>query len=185
MTEDKRIRIACKGAATADWKILVPFQGGLKDLKKDNFDKLRNQILTTGFSAPFIIWKDGGKLHVMDGHQRLRVIKKLVEVEGYQCPPLPVDWVEAISIQEAYRKCLSMASQYGTINQQGLYEFSKSGGLSMDQLTEVEFPDIDMDAFQQEYFEPGNEEEEESATTQGSPEGPKTTCPNCGHEFEA
>lgn len=190
MPEAGTIRIACIGAATAPWDKLIPFQGGLKDLGDEQAKELRKQILTTGFSAPLIVWRNDAKLHVMDGHQRLEVIRRMVQDEGFKCPPLPVDWVEAISIQEAYRKCLSFSANYGSHNQQGIYEMMKGGGLQFDDVAALPF-DIDMGEFKTEYFgditnsNPGEDDPPPNLDNKEDPPvGPTVTCPKCGNQFE-
>ncbi len=114
----------------------------------------------------------------------------MVQDEGFKCPPLPVDWVEAVSIQEAYRKCLSFSGSYGTHNQQGLYDMMKGGGLQFGDVSGLPF-DIDMGEFKEEYF--GDIEESGPGENEGPPSldqtskppaGPTVTCPNCGTEFE-
>lgn len=190
MSESKKqIRIACEGASSLPWEEVVPFQGKLKILHREQFDKLRGQILNTGFSAPLIIWRNDGKYFLMDGHQRLIVIKHLVQKEGYDCPPLPVAWVEAANMQEAYRKCLSIASQYGRVDQEGLKDFMDAGGLGAEVVDEFNFQEVESEEFQEEYFgDDGSEEEEqppnkdENKTPEKMPAAHK--CPSCGHEFD-
>ena len=54
---------------------LHEFQGNLKELWKDNAEKLWRQMVETGFSDPFKVWKDpDGRLNLLDGHQRRRVL---------------------------------------------------------------------------------------------------------------
>lgn len=183
---EKRIRIACEGAASLPWVDVVPFQGKLKILHREQFDKLRGQILNTGFSAPLIIWRNDGKNFLMDGHQRLIVIKHLVQKEGYDCPPLPVAWVQAANMQEAYRKCLSIASQYGRVDKEGLKEFMVAGDLGPEAVDEFNFQEVDSEEFQEEYF--GDPEAEPPDPTDtppdtGPPE-PAHKCPSCGHQFD-
>lgn len=186
------IRITCQGAATAPWDSLTPFQGSLKHLQPEQFQKLRAQILATGFSAPLIAWKHEGKLHLMDGHQRLRVIRHLVEQEGYECPRLPVDWVQAVSIQEAYRKCLSLASQYGRVTEEGLHDFMTMAELGAGDMDGFNFQEVNSEEFRSEYFEDVPQGDPAAGGDQGrldqkdkKPETLKITCPKCGHEYEA
>lgn len=59
--EDKNIRIACEGTHFLDIDEIDIFQGQLKSLSDENYEKLKTAILELGFSAPFFIWKNEGK----------------------------------------------------------------------------------------------------------------------------
>lgn len=147
------IRIACKGAATLDQSKLVEFQGNLKDLTKDNYQRLKKQIVELGFSEPFSVWKQGKSHNVLNGHQRLRTIREMIK-EGWACPPVPVNMVEAKSLKEAKRKVLALASQYGNLNRQGLYEFIIENDFSPTDLMEnFSFPEVDFPTFNVEFFD--------------------------------
>jgi len=103
MAEKKEIVVKCRGAESVSYEKLAPLQGPLKELSSENYVKLRKEILELGFSEPFSVWKTEKKLFLLNGHQRHRVIKKMVEDEGYKCPPLPISVVEASSLKEAVR----------------------------------------------------------------------------------
>jgi len=81
---------------------LHPFQGSLKDLSKENYNKLRKQILG-GFKAPLFVWLDPStnKYMLEDGHQRYRVLTELKNVEKYEIPKLPCVVIHADSEHEA------------------------------------------------------------------------------------
>lgn len=181
------IRITCKGAANLQWRQLTPLQGGLKNLSEANYTRLRKEILELGFSEPISVWVDTGanKVYVLNGHQRLRAIKQMVEDEGMNCPAIPVSYVEAADIQEARRKVLSLASDYGEVDEQGLAEFMALAEVSLPELKEsFNFSNLDMPAFEAEHFG------EEPPGGKGSKK-PKikltkmVTCPNCQNEFKA
>lgn len=147
-----KIKIACKGASTIPIEKLVEFQGNLKDLSDTNFEKLKKQILNLGFSEPLAVWKKGNKNFVLNGHQRLRVLKKM-QAEGYFIPPLPVILVDAKSEKEAKKKVLSLTSQFGEITGQGLYEFMNDADLNFDEIEDFRFPEINLESFNKEFFE--------------------------------
>jgi ParB-like nuclease domain len=168
----KEVRIACQGAASVPLEKLLPFQGELKSLSKENYEKLRSKIEDLGFSEPISIWRLKDGFYIINGHQRLRVLQKMRE-EGWFVPPLPVSWVEADTLQEAKRKVLSLASQYGTIESQGLYEFMETNNLQED-LATLSFPDIDLEKFEEEFYE--TKEKEEAP--------PKEKCPTCGRTLK-
>ena len=54
---DKLIRIACKGSHTLSIVYLQPFQGDLKVLTEENYQRLRKEIIERGFSEPIAIWQ--------------------------------------------------------------------------------------------------------------------------------
>lgn len=74
------IKITCNGNRTLPLADLLDFQGNLKFLADAEFQKLRRLILKRGFSYPVFVW--GGN-NIMDGHQRLLVLRHLIEKEGY------------------------------------------------------------------------------------------------------
>lgn len=145
------VRVACQGADVVSYKQLKPFQGELKSLSGANYMRFRDNILLDGITAPSFVWKHDGALFTLDGHQRNRVYEQM-EKDGYVIPPIPIDYVEADSIQQAKRILLSMASQYGTIEKQGLYEFMTSAELGFDDLDRFVLPQINLDEFKDEYF---------------------------------
>jgi len=174
----KTLKITCKGYATIELDKIHPMQGQLKELSEQNFQKLKNQILKHGFSAPFFIWQnaDGVKM-ITDGHQRYRVLTVLRE-EGYTIPPLPYVEIEAKNEKEAAEKLLSFVSQYGKTTNDGLYEFMHEFELDKDVFNNLEIPELNLEAFTEGYVE---DEPKESQP----PAEKITQCPTCGEQFNA
>jgi DNA modification methylase len=95
---------------------LLPTQGELKDLTEKNYNKLKNNIKRRGFIDPVSVWEDDkGLKHLLNGHQRQRV---LMQEEWNE--PIPYFNIPAKNIQEAAAIVLELTSQYGTITQEGL-----------------------------------------------------------------
>lgn len=95
---------------------LLPTQGDLKDLTEANYEKLKRNIERRGFIDPVSVWEDDkGLKHLLNGHQRQRVLTK----EGWN-EPVPYFNIPAKSLQEAAAIVLELTSQYGTITQEGL-----------------------------------------------------------------
>lgn len=139
----------------AKYTELLPFQGNLKDLKDENFHKLRKEIINEGFAAPIYVWDDNGIYHILDGHQRVRVIKHLVEQEGYEDFTLPIVRILDDSLEKAKKRLLSYVSMYGTLTNDGLYEFMFDAKIEMQELEDrFSLPqnDFDIDKFKAEYF---------------------------------
>lgn len=148
----EKIRIKCQGALALEVDELTEFQGELKSLDVIDYEKLKNEILTNGFSFPVAVWRSEGQNFILDGHQRIRTIRQMIE-EGHLCPALPVVVVEADSRQQAKHKLLAAASQYGQVQDQGLYEFVADAQISADALVEsFRLPEIDMPKFIAEHF---------------------------------
>lgn len=154
----KTIRIACTGASTLKLNELTQLQGNLKSLSEENYRKLKKVILEQGFSSPESVWvAPDGTNYILDGHQRFVVLKTL-EMEGYQIPPIPVDFIEAKDKKEAFKKLLAIASQYGTFNKQGLYDYMQESSILLDDLKDnFIFPEVNLTIFEREYFTEYNE----------------------------
>jgi hypothetical protein len=68
-------------------------------------------------------------------------------------PQVPVNIIEAADLSEAKKKILSLASQFGTVTNQGLYEFMGQGGIDFEEMAALNaFPEIDLDTFKMEFF---------------------------------
>ena len=133
---------------------LLPTQGDLKDLSEENYNKLKKNIERRGFIDPVSVWEDDkGLKHLLNGHQRQRVLTK----EGWT-EPIPYFNVPAKSLQEAAAIVLELTSQYGTVTQEGLdahiakyelpeaeiYEATHFGALTVFETVEEE-PNVEED----------------------------------------
>ncbi len=158
--DDKIIRINCEGAAKLKLSELSIIQGDLKSLDDKNYEKLKRHIIKHGFSDAFRIWKGTekfkGKNCILDGTQRWRVVDRMVTKEGYKIEGdgrLPVDWIKAKDYKEAKQILLGLASQFGRVDKQGLYEFLMDTDLTMQELDDYNFPELKIEKFKMEYFE--------------------------------
>lgn len=157
---------------------LLPTQGELKDLTEKNYNKLKNNIKRRGFIDPVSVWEDDkGLKHLLNGHQRQRV---LMQEEWNE--PIPYFNIPAKDIQEAAAIVLELTSQYGTITQEGL-----DSHVAKYQLNEAEvYESTSFDAtrfYQNDTEERINDNKEvnpESLLSDGTVE-----CPRCKFEFEA
>jgi DNA modification methylase len=145
------VRVECKGSGLIDISDIKPFQGKLKELSTENYEKLKKQILIQGFSAPFFIWDKTSEC--LDGHQRHNALLKM-RTEGIEVPKLPCVHIFAKSRKEAKQKLLSFASQYGKMSKDGLYEFMHEAGIEFkDVKSDFTFPEIDFDKFEKEFYD--------------------------------
>jgi hypothetical protein len=141
----KTIRITCQGSAFAKLGDLVPLQGELKSLDAARYKKLKRALLDHGFSFPFFVWPDGGKLKLLDGHQRDRVLRGM-KAQGYHIPALPICTIEAKDEAEARKKILLLTSQYGAMTDDTLLQFLKESELDLDEVVDtVDLPQVDVD----------------------------------------
>jgi len=133
---------------------LFAFQGDLKKLSEENFNKLRGKILSSGFNfAPHVFKTDNGYF-ILDGHQRIHVLKQLIK-QGYQlCDSkgnlldgVPCNVVEADSIEDAKDKVLQAVSQYGKLTEEGFLDFTADLDLDFTQfdLPDFQLPKLDDD----------------------------------------
>lgn len=150
---------------------LVPFQGDLKELSEENYQKLKSDILEYGFSEPFTVWLNpAGSKCLMNGHQRLKTLFRMQQ-EGYQIPELPMVIVRAKDEQEAAMKVLSLTSQFGVMTQKGLYDFIKVKQLKIDQIAiNMRFPEINLTKFKIEFFGGDKEKEIDNVEPEGDPQ---------------
>lgn len=157
---------------------LLATQGDLKDLTEANYKKLKNTIERRGFSYPVYVWEDKeGLLHLLDGHQRQRVLA----TEGWN-EPIPYLKVPAKDLQEAMARLLEITSQYATITQEGIDTF-----IAKYELNEAEvYESTSFDATRfysndtEERINDNKEVDPESLLSEGTVE-----CPRCKFEFEA
>ena len=121
----KEIKLAIKERKDLDIKYITPFQGELKLMGMTEKNKLRKQILESGFGFPILVWEDvheKGKIWIIDGHQRWVVLTEL-RTEGYTIPKIPCIFIEAGSRKEAKKRVLQAISQYGKLQKHGFIDF--------------------------------------------------------------
>lgn len=138
---DKNIKIKCRGTASVPINKLVDFQGNLKKLKSDEYAKLKLSIMKYGFRFPVFVW---GK-NIIDGHQRVYTVKKMLS-EGYKISGnIPVVSIQAKDRAEAKKLLLIYNSRYGQVTQEGFIEFLKDSDIDFADISgELVYPEIDL-----------------------------------------
>jgi len=153
MEPSLKVKVECKGADMVPIELLTEFQGNLKSLSEENYGKLKADILELGFSEPVSVWVNKKKNFILNGHQRLRVLKRMKD-EGIEIPDIPINYVKAEDIKTAKKKVLALASQFGRVDSQGLYEFISENHISIEELEQfVHFPEVDLAHFKAEFFD--------------------------------
>lgn len=174
--EIKKLQIKCKGSTTAKLEEILDYQGNLKDLTKDNFEKLLTS-LKKGFTQPISVWiKPDGTKHCMDGHQRCRVLNSMKK-DGWIIPDLPICEIFADTEKEAAEIVLRNISAYGNITMDGLIEFQQTYELDIEEIkNNFRFPEIHL-----ENYEPDVENKENDDDV---PSVPKETVIKTGDLIE-
>lgn len=165
---DKYIPITCEGASTESIESFQNFQGNLKRLNQEQFQKIKASIIKHGMTFPIFVWRNEGKNQIIDGHQRLFTIKEMIK-DGYSIDGIPVAYIHAGSKQEAAEKLLAVSSHYAKITMEGLAEFVNAYDLHIENMPELELPDVQFDLEPEKLK---NEEEETAAIGE--------ICPSCG-----
>jgi len=142
----KAIKVTCEGADLLSLDRLTPFQGNLKELSTINYEKLKAEILELGFSEPISVWVSD-KNYIINGHQRVRVLQRMRDIEGYKIPDLPVSYITADTYKQAKKKVLALTSQYGQLSDEGLLEFITEADIELEELKNLRFPDLNLDIF--------------------------------------
>jgi DNA modification methylase len=146
----KKIKIRCKGTRYIPLNNFLSFHGNLKELGKGEYHKLWKSMEMKGFRFPTFIWEDHN--YILDGHQRIFVLKDMVKA-GFRIENLPAIDIEADSEREAKELVLLIASRYGKVTDDGLYEFIMEGGLDFNALKEtIDLPEINLKEFEESYF---------------------------------
>ncbi len=157
---------------------LHAFQGESKELSMENYEKLRRLLITEGFSFSCHAWEQDDKTWIIDGHQRLSVLRSLRD-EGYSIPQISCTFIEAPDYKSAKKLVLMAISQYGKLNRFG---FEKFIGEDTFDFSDFDFPDFTWTEEQEKEPTPTTESQElnnESFDTFES------QCPKCGFEFDS
>lgn len=194
-----KILIQCQSSCTKSLDELHEFQGELKYLPEENYQKFKSDVLELGFNSPFNIWfnPDDEKWYITDGHQRKTGLIRMRDQEGYEVPEVPCSIVHARDYRTAKKIVLAQTSQFGVMTQAGLHSFMVDADLGLsDILNMTALPQVDMNQFQKDYFP-----DDPFSTTVGEherklAEGAKElreedfqefehTCPKCKFEFNS
>jgi len=156
---DKMIEIKCDCDKVIDFHELTEFQGGLKERTQADYDKAKKSILKYGWSFVLYYWNDGKTKWIIDGHNRVTVLKQL-EKDGYFIPPIPAIEVFCKDRKEAKEKLLRLNSTFGKLTKESVLEFAEDIDLNFD---EIALPDTVIDF----------SDAEEPQETEGDDEAPE------------
>lgn len=189
----KSIKVTC------DTKLLLPLtelheiQGDLKEMTKERFEKFRRLVIKKGLWFSLHVWKEVTKSKgksvikwwVIDGHGRVKMLRKLRDEEDFEIPNVPCVEIFAASMREAKEAVLAASSSFQRATGQGLYEFMADAGFSLDDLGDFDLPDIDLKEFEEEFFQESSISPNKGATEldQNSFKEFSYQCPRCGFYF--
>lgn len=155
------IKINCTAKDYLNLEDLIIIQGNLKELSKENYNRLDKSIKKHGILSPFHIWDDKGNKKLLDGTQRTKYLKQKKE-EGDSIPKLPVTYITATNEKDAREKLLALVSQYGKLTEEGLYEYLSESGIEVSDVDiDCSLPEIDMGHFSDGYFNDESKDEVE------------------------
>lgn len=178
-SEVPTIKITTQGAVMVNIDDLLELHQ-FKTLTDDAYAKCHNSMTDPdiGFSFPFSIWIDSeGKKWTVDGHQRLRTLKRMKQ-EGYIIPELPANLIIADSKRIAAKRIVASDSRYGDINQSDFTEFLDEFKISFEEIEP--FMDIDELDFSEQDFSDKNKEIDPEEIAKDL----NMKCPRCGFEFK-
>lgn len=148
---------------TIDYRTVKPLQGNLKDLSTDAHDKLLAILNGVGFTGALFLWESPDKeFFIIDGHQRHRTMT-LNELHDNGSYDIPYVAIPAPTINEAKRRLLEHASDFGETTPEGLTEFLAEAELDLADLN-VTFDNIDFEKMTALDDPEGIEPEEKEAT---------------------
>jgi ribosomal protein S27AE len=183
----KTIDIAYEKPVRVPISALNDFQGELKTLSEESYSKLSKEITSTGFAFAPHAWRNpkDRKWYLVDGHQRIKAVRRLCDESGYKIEPIQVIPVKAKSYEEAKRRVLQAASQYGEVIPQGLYEFLSESEIKFDDFKEsFDFPTLNIEKFAAFFEKPKEESKNNNSEVDGGQFSKLVhTCPQCGHKF--
>lgn len=145
--------------APVKWKSLKWLQNSnLKDIPADALSKLKKSLTENDFIQPFNVWQDSkGVVWILDGHHREKALKEL-ETEGVAIPEeLPANFIDCKTKKDAAKLVLVYSSIYARVSDQGLFDFLNDFELKIEDLTDIDLPTIDLNAWEQKHFPKADE----------------------------
>lgn len=146
---DKTIHIKCEAKEYIQLDDLIPLQGDLKSITKEDFDKLKKSLISDGIPLGFHVWHDKDKVYIADGHHRRLALLALRD-EGYHIPALPCNPVKANNKKEAAKIVLISNSRYARMSQESISDFMIDFELDLSDLDNIDIPELNMDDFELE-----------------------------------
>ena len=160
-------QITCDVQHVAELEELHDFQNEMKTLSTENYLKLRREIEEVGFSFAVHVWESVGKLYILDGHQRVACVRRMLSETPLERVLIPIVKVSAKDYAEAKRKVLGAASQYGEFQSDGLLKTLNEANLDIPDAFEhfnlptVNFSDLIPLKFEEKTVEPSEKKDDQ------------------------
>jgi hypothetical protein len=123
--ETNMVKVNCESKDSLKLTEMEPFQGKLKKRTPQDIEALSNSLVTEGMMMPFVIWRNGDKKYLLDGHGRKEALVRLaVEDPKVLEADWPVIYVDADDEDAARKALLQITSQYGKITKIGYKAFT-------------------------------------------------------------
>jgi hypothetical protein len=178
------VKIAVTGSSYAPVESFKPFQGSLKTLSDQNYEKLKTEILSTGFAFALHVWEHDNFTYLVDGHQRVATLLRMKE-KGIEIPEIPFVSVEAKDYEEAKRRVLQGVSQYGKIDKEGFFDFVGDMDIGgFDEKFDLPDIDFDIDGISSE-INTGDDIDGSKELDEDDFNEFDHCCPKCGFEFDS
>lgn len=142
------IKVNVRSASEIELDKLEAFQGELKRLDREEYEKLRKTLDEDGISLSLHVWQNRGKNYLIDGHQRVAALKLMRDTEGFKVPKIPVSLVKAKDMKDARRKVLLAISQHGKLTDKSLHTYMAENGIDFHEVASTfNLPGIDVNKF--------------------------------------
>jgi len=140
-----------------EWKKLIPFQNdNLKDMTKEDFEKLEKSIEKNGSLMAWTVWQDKDKIYLLDGVGRKLLYEEKEKKGENPHKKVYCNFLDLKNKKEAAKAVLILSSQYRKINDDGLNEFLNKNDLIKELpelITQIDIPEFDIDKFIESNFE--------------------------------
>lgn len=147
-----------------------------KEMSSAQMKKLKTSITNNDFVETFKVWENGS-IYCLDGYHRCLALSELAG-EGYQVPDeFTASFIQCKDKKDAAKKVLIYSSQYASITDEGLYEFSHDFNINFEDIKlEIDIPKLDLDRYEAGYVNDGDYNEDEDVI----PEPPKEPTAKMG-----
>lgn len=151
----KEIKITCDlkdSLKLSEFTDLQP--DNFKEMSTNSYQKFRLNMLKSGFHEPIKVWRDNGIYYIVDGHHRIKILKKFLD-KGYKIPLIPCYYVECDNRKEAIKMLLASNSHYAIMTAEGLDELLTVNEIDLDIFNTIDLTGhkIDTDVFLQQFHE--------------------------------
>ncbi len=146
-------------------------------IKKEDFERLKNQIKEHGMYKPLLCVQDNGSYVVLGGNMRLRAINELEHKQAW------ITLIKTANEKEKIKIALSDNDSVGYYDEQELAEqlHPHKNEIWKDYKVNLETPKFDLNGFIKAQFEDEIASDKEKEVDENIETDHE--CPKCGHKF--